>query len=171
LAVNIRKFVLGLHSLEELVAAGSLTEHAARFLEASVAAGVNVLVSGGTQAGKTTMLNALCAAIPARERVVTVEEVFELQVAQHISAVALNGRQAVALMVRPAQNRLGGCSGSLGGPPHSASSCSSIARQCFSLHGRQTLTKFSGLRSSRPTRGITSEAARRHPDSRSSHES
>ena len=73
MAVNIRKFVLGLSSLEELIAAGSLTEQAARFLEASVAAGLNVLVAGGTQAGKTTMLNALCAAIPARERVVTVE--------------------------------------------------------------------------------------------------
>ena len=93
MAVNIRKFVLGLHSLEELVAAGSLIEHAARFLEASVAAGLNILVSGGTQAGKTTMLNALCAAIPARERVVTVEEVFELQVAQP-DVVAMQTRQA-----------------------------------------------------------------------------
>ena len=80
MAVNIRKFVLGLSSLEELIAAGSLTEQAARFLEASVAAGLNVLVAGGTQAGKTTMLNCLCAAIPARERVVTCEEVFELRV-------------------------------------------------------------------------------------------
>src|SRR6195952_2501630 len=42
--------------------------------------GLNVLVSGSTQAGKTTMLNALCAAIPARERVITCEEVFELKV-------------------------------------------------------------------------------------------
>jgi pilus assembly protein CpaF len=54
MAVNIRKFVLGLHSLDELMAAGSLTEQACRFLEASVAAGLNVLVSGGTQVGKTT---------------------------------------------------------------------------------------------------------------------
>jgi len=79
MAVNIRKFVRGLSSLDELVSVGSLSEQAARFLEASVAAGLNVLVSGGTQAGKTTLLNALCSAIPARERVVTVEEVFELQ--------------------------------------------------------------------------------------------
>jgi pilus assembly protein CpaF len=92
MAVNIRKFVLGLHCLDELVAAGSLTEQAARFLEAGVAAGLNVLVSGGTQAGKTTMLNALCAAVPARERVVTVEEVFELQVALP---------DAVAMQTRP----------------------------------------------------------------------
>jgi pilus assembly protein CpaF len=80
MAVNIRKFLLGLTSLDELVAVGSLTEQAARFLEASVAAGLNILVAGGTQSGKTTMLNALCGAIPGRERVVTVEEVFELQV-------------------------------------------------------------------------------------------
>jgi pilus assembly protein CpaF len=79
MAVNIRKFVLGLTSLDELIGAGSLTEHAARFLEASVAAGQNILVAGGTQSGKTTMLNALCGAIPGRERVITVEEVFELQ--------------------------------------------------------------------------------------------
>jgi pilus assembly protein CpaF len=80
MAVNIRKFVLGLTSLDELVAAGTVTGQAAAFLEASVAAGLNILVAGGTQTGKTTMLNALCGAVPARERVVTVEEVFELQV-------------------------------------------------------------------------------------------
>ena len=78
MAVNIRKFAVGLRSLDELVGVGTLTEQAACFLEASVVAGLNVLVSGGTQAGKTTLLNALCGAIPARERVVTVEEVFEL---------------------------------------------------------------------------------------------
>jgi pilus assembly protein CpaF len=92
MAVNIRKFVLSLSSLDQLVAVGSLTEQAARFLEASVVAGLNILVAGGTQAGKTTMLNALCAAIPAHERVVTVEEVFEL----HVNApdrVAMQTRQ------------------------------------------------------------------------------
>jgi pilus assembly protein CpaF len=71
MAVNIRKFVLQAHSLDELVALETLTAQAARFLEAAVAAGLNVLVSGGTQAGKTTLLNRLCAAIPARERVAT----------------------------------------------------------------------------------------------------
>ncbi len=93
MAVNIRKFILGINSLDELVALGSLTDQAARFLEASIAAGLNVLVAGGTQAGKTTMLNALCAAIPARERVITVEEVFELQVGLP-DVVALQTRQA-----------------------------------------------------------------------------
>ncbi len=92
MAVNIRKFVLGLTSMDELVAAGSLTEHAARFLEAAVAAGLNILVAGGTQSGKTTMLNALCGAIPGRERVVTVEEVFELRL-QSPDCVAMQTRQ------------------------------------------------------------------------------
>lgn len=93
MAVNIRKFVPGVNSLEELVALGSLTDRAARFLEAGVMAGLNILVAGGTQAGKTTLLNALCAAIPARERVITVEEVFELRVALP-DVVAMQTRQA-----------------------------------------------------------------------------
>src|ERR687894_1593562 len=80
MAVNIRKFVLQAHSLDELVGLGTLTAQAARFLEGAVAAGLNILVSGGTQAGKTTLLNCLCAAIPPRERVITCEEVFELRV-------------------------------------------------------------------------------------------
>ena len=79
-SVNIRKFVLTAGSLDELVGLGSMTPQAARFLEASVAAGLNIIVAGGTQAGKTTLLNCLAAAIPARERVITCEEVFELKV-------------------------------------------------------------------------------------------
>jgi pilus assembly protein CpaF len=93
MAVNIRKFAVGLRSLEELIAVGTLTEQAAGFLEASVAAGLNVLVAGGTQVGKTTLLNALCGAIPARERVITVEEVFELSL-RAPDVVALQTRQA-----------------------------------------------------------------------------
>src|SRR4051794_22213541 len=93
MAVNIRKFAVGLRSLDELVAVGTMTEQAARFLEASVVAGLNVLVAGGTQAGKTTLLNALCGAIPGRERVVTVEEVFELSL-RAPDVVAMQTRQA-----------------------------------------------------------------------------
>ena len=55
MAVNIRKFVLQAHSLDELVALGTLTPHAARFLEAAVVSGLNVLVAGGTQVGKTKL--------------------------------------------------------------------------------------------------------------------
>lgn len=77
-AINIRKHLLRAASLDDLVSLGTLTTAAARFLEASVAAGLNLLVSGGVKAGKTTMLNCLIAAVPARERVITCEEVFEL---------------------------------------------------------------------------------------------
>ncbi|BCW59432.1 pilus assembly protein CpaF [Arthrobacter sp. StoSoilB20] len=78
-AVNIRKFIARASRLEHLVELGSLTPQAARFLGAAVASGLNILVSGATQAGKTTMLNCLAAHIGSRERVVTVEEIFELQ--------------------------------------------------------------------------------------------
>ncbi len=79
-AVNIRKFVVKADHLDDLVRLGTLTRQAAGFLEAAVVAGLNILVAGGTQAGKTTMLNCLAAAVPARERVVTCEEVFELKI-------------------------------------------------------------------------------------------
>jgi pilus assembly protein CpaF len=79
-SVNIRKFVVRATHLEDLVGLGTLTAQAAKFLEAAVSSGLNVLVAGGTQAGKTTLLNCLTAAIPSRERVVTCEEVFELKV-------------------------------------------------------------------------------------------
>ena len=78
--VNVRKFVVRADHLEDLVRLGTLTSQAARFLEACVVAGLNILVAGGTQAGKTTLLNCLAASIPSRERVVTCEEVFELKI-------------------------------------------------------------------------------------------
>lgn len=78
-AVNIRKFVVRARRLDDLVRFATLTRQAAEFLAAAVTAGLNVLVSGGTQAGKTTLLNCLAAAIPARQRVISCEEVFELQ--------------------------------------------------------------------------------------------
>jgi pilus assembly protein CpaF len=79
LSLNIRKFVVAANGLEDLVALGTITPHAARFLEAAVTAGLNIIVAGGTQAGKTTLLNTLINSIPARERVITCEEVFELR--------------------------------------------------------------------------------------------
>ncbi|MGA7688653.1 MAG: ATPase, T2SS/T4P/T4SS family [Jiangellales bacterium] len=91
-AVNVRKHVVRAVDLDDLVELGTLTVPAADFLRASVAAGLNVLVSGGTQAGKTTLLNCLLAAVPARERVITAEEVFELK-APLPDIVALQTRQ------------------------------------------------------------------------------
>ena len=78
--VNVRKFVVRADHLDDLVRLGTLTREAARFLEAAVVSGLNILVSGGTQAGKTTLLNCLASAIPPRDRVVTCEEVFELKI-------------------------------------------------------------------------------------------
>jgi pilus assembly protein CpaF len=92
-AVNIRKFVARAHSLTDLVALGTLDEQSAAFLDASVAAGLNIVVSGGTQAGKTTLLNCLAASIPGSQRLVSVEEVFELQCG-HPDWVAMQTRQA-----------------------------------------------------------------------------
>ncbi len=92
-AVNVRKHVVRATDLDDLVRLGTLTSRAAEFLSASVAAGLNILVSGGTQAGKTTLLNCLLAAVPARERVVTAEEVFELK-APLPDLVSMQTRQA-----------------------------------------------------------------------------
>jgi pilus assembly protein CpaF len=92
-AVNVRKFVLSAARLFELVDLGTLTPQAATFLEASVRAGVNVLVAGATQSGKTTLLNCLAAAVPGGERVISAEEVFELRF-PHPDWVAMQTRQS-----------------------------------------------------------------------------
>ena len=78
-AVNIRKHLLRNLSLNDLAARNAMSPKISMLLTQSVRAGINILVSGGTQAGKTTMLNALASAIPVRERVITIEEVFELR--------------------------------------------------------------------------------------------
>jgi pilus assembly protein CpaF len=92
-AVNIRKFVLTATRLHELVELGTITPPAAAFLDASVRAGLNILVAGATQAGKTTLLNCLAAAIPGGDRVVSAEEVFELRF-PHPDWVAMQTRQS-----------------------------------------------------------------------------
>ncbi len=91
-AVNIRKFVLKAARLSDLVRLGSMSPIAARFLEAAVLAGQNIVVAGSTQAGKTTMLNCLAAAIPGGDRIISAEEVFELRFS-HPDWVALQTRQ------------------------------------------------------------------------------
>jgi pilus assembly protein CpaF len=91
LAVNIRKHLVRADHLDHLVRLGSLTPHAAAFLDAAVRAGLNVLVSGSTQAGKTTMLNALAGSIPVGQRIISAEEVFEIR---------LTARDHVAMQCR-----------------------------------------------------------------------
>ena len=92
-SVNIRKFIMGCKSLEGLVSVGTLTDQAAAFLQACVVSGLNIVVAGATQAGKTTLMNALLNSAPSSERVITCEEVFELQLTSP-DWVALQTRQA-----------------------------------------------------------------------------
>ena len=77
-SVNIRKFSQSLRGLGDLVTVGVLSHEAVNYLRDAVASGQSILVSGATQAGKTTMLMALLDAISHAERIVTVEETFEL---------------------------------------------------------------------------------------------
>jgi pilus assembly protein CpaF len=91
-SVNIRKFVVRSHSLPDLVKIGSLTYAGAEFLQSCVDAGLNIIISGATGAGKTTMMNALLNSARASDRVVTCEEVFELQLINP-DWVALQTRQ------------------------------------------------------------------------------
>jgi pilus assembly protein CpaF len=92
-SVNIRKFIARASRLDHLVELGSLSPHAAHFMHLAVSTGLNVLVSGATQAGKTTLLNCLASGIGSRERVVTVEEIFELKIALR-DVVAMQCRQS-----------------------------------------------------------------------------
>lgn len=90
-AVNIRKFRSGMRGLSDLVRLGSITQQAADFLDLCVRTGHNILVSGATQSGKTTLLGALLGSAPDSDRIVTVEETFEL---------ALGARDWIALQCR-----------------------------------------------------------------------
>jgi pilus assembly protein CpaF len=92
-AVNIRKFSASVRDLGHLVEGGSLTQQAAEYLRMCVLARQNIIVAGATQAGKTTMLNALLRSARSSERIVTVEETFELNFEARDS-VAMQCRQA-----------------------------------------------------------------------------
>ena len=80
--ITIRKFAKEPLKMKDLVQFGSLSKEMGRFLERSVTVRRNIVISGGTGSGKTTLLNVLSGAIPAHERVVTVEDAAELQLVQ-----------------------------------------------------------------------------------------
>ena len=92
-AVTIRKFARDPFTIDDLVAFGTLTSQAAAFLAACVRGKLNVLVSGGTGVGKTTLLNALSSFIPEGERIVTIEDSAELQL-QQVHVLPLEARPA-----------------------------------------------------------------------------
>ncbi|NDB49450.1 MAG: CpaF family protein [Actinobacteria bacterium] len=78
-AINIRKHLLRGKSLNDLVELDVMDLDVCAYLVGAVKERKNLLVSGSTQAGKTTLLNALVSSIPVTERVITIEEVFELK--------------------------------------------------------------------------------------------
>lgn len=80
--ITIRKFRKNIVDMENLIGNGSLTPYMARFLEACVKAKLNILVSGGASAGKTTLLNILGNYIDNEERIITIEDVRELNLPQ-----------------------------------------------------------------------------------------
>ena len=80
--LNIRKFQRGPLDMQDLIRLGSCSESAFGFLKACVMARANILVSGGTSSGKTTLLNVLSGYIPGDERIVTIEDAAELQLRQ-----------------------------------------------------------------------------------------
>jgi len=80
--LTVRKFARHAYGLVDLVGFGTLTDQAAEFLAQCVTGKLNILVSGGTGVGKTTLLNALSAYVPASERIITIEDSAELQLQQ-----------------------------------------------------------------------------------------
>jgi pilus assembly protein CpaF len=86
--LTIRKFSADPYTVEDLIGFGTMSPATARFLEACVRGRLNILVSGGTGTGKTTLLNVLSSFIPENERIITVEDAKELQLHQeHVLAL------------------------------------------------------------------------------------
>lgn len=81
-ALSIRRFGKDPFHIHDLIAFASMTEEMAQFFEAIVRARQNIIVSGGTGSGKTTLMNCLSSFIPENERVVTIEDAAELQLQQ-----------------------------------------------------------------------------------------
>ena len=91
--ITIRKFRADKMTIEDLIDTGTLTRELAEFLRACIQVRLNILISGGTGTGKTTILNALSGFIPDTERIVTIEDPTELRLQQgHV--VSLEARPA-----------------------------------------------------------------------------
>src|SRR5437773_4074367 len=90
--VTIRKFSKKRMEMSDLIRLGTLSTETVEFLQRCVLAELNILISGGTGTGKTTLLNALSAAIPDHDRIVTIEDAAELR---------LNQRHVLRLEARP----------------------------------------------------------------------
>ena len=93
--LTIRKFAKDPFTVDDLIEMGTFTEGVASLLSAMVEGGLNILISGGTGTGKTTMLNVLSGFVPSDERIVTIEDAVELQLRQE-HAVRLEARPSNA---------------------------------------------------------------------------
>lgn len=91
--ITIRKFKKNIDDMESLIGNGSLTPYMARFLSAAVKARLNIIVSGSTGSGKTSLLNVLSSFIPEDERIVTIEDVRELKLSQN-NVISLETRDS-----------------------------------------------------------------------------
>ena len=80
--ITIRKFREDKMTVEDLIATGTLVQELAEFLQACIQVKLNIVISGGTGTGKTTLLNALSGFIPDTERIITVEDPTELRLQQ-----------------------------------------------------------------------------------------
>lgn len=80
--LTIRKFAVRPYTAQDLIANSTVTVQLVSFLKACVEARINMVISGGTGSGKTTMLNVLSSFIPSRERIITIEDTAELQLNQ-----------------------------------------------------------------------------------------
>lgn len=123
--VTIRKFSRDPFTMADLIALETLTPEAAQFLQAAVQAKLNILISGGTSSGKTTLLNVLSAFIPNDERIITIEDTAELQLRQDhvvrlearppniegIGEVTIRDLVRNALRMRPDRIIVGECRG------------------------------------------------------------
>lgn len=123
--LTIRKFTQAILTPDSLVGKGALTKDIAEFLKACVETKLNVLISGGTGTGKTTLLNVLSSFIPTHERIITVEDSAELQLSQtHVGRLEsrpanLQGEGAIpirelvrnTLRMRPDRIIIGECRG------------------------------------------------------------
>ncbi len=94
--VNIRPYRRASAGLHDLLRLGAITDAAAEFLEIAVLAGRNIVVSGPTGAGKSTVLNALAGCIPKAQRVILIEDTSELFLENHPHVVALEAQPAGA---------------------------------------------------------------------------
>ena len=89
--ITIRKFRQDKMTIEDLISTGTLTRELAEFLRACIQVKLNIIISGGTGTGKTTLLNALSAFIPDDERIITIEDPTELRL-QQAHLVSLEAR-------------------------------------------------------------------------------